>query len=309
MRLQILLSAYNGEAYIGEQMDSILSQSLFHKSGWEIGITVRDDGSADGTWEILENYAAEHPQITLVRGENVGVIESFFTLLRDTEDSVDFVALSDQDDVWMEDKLEQAVCRLQEKDGTKPLLYCGKPMLTDETLQPIPSIMYGEHVVPSFGNALIENICTGCTAVCNRQLVRLVKMGTPAFTVMHDWWLYLLASSFGDVVFDPVPHMYYRQHTDNTVGVQKNRCQEFLARVKRFRGNRYNIHNQAAALQAFCERENLVMQEDNQELLQQLLLAHERVSVRWKLVRNPRLHRQRRGDSFLFSLILLTGTM
>lgn len=309
MKLQILLSTYNGSAYLCEQLNSLLAQSLNKMSQWEVGITIRDDGSTDGTWDLLERYARENEEICLIRGENKGVIGSFFELIFSIGDDVDYVALSDQDDVWMEDKLERAVEQLTAREGRKPLLYCGKPMLTDEALNPIPSIMYGEQVRPSFGNALIENICTGCTAVCNRKLVELAQMGIPEFVVMHDWWLYLLASCFGEVIFDDVPHMYYRQHQGNVVGVQKNFWREFKARVKRFRGNRYNIHRQVASLEKMCEKASLKMSSDNEKLVKQLLSAKSNFIDRILLVKNPLIFRQRKGDNLIFSLILLMGNM
>ncbi len=309
MRLQILLSTYNGEAYVRQQLDSLLSQSLYEKAGWNVGITIRDDGSMDGTWDILQGYADAHEEIRLIRGDNKGVIASFFELLQSTEDDVDYVALSDQDDVWMDEKLEQAVEQLAILDDSKPLLYCGRPMLTDEELNPLESSMYGKQVRPSFGNALIENICTGCTAVMNQKLVQLVKRGTPEFAVMHDWWLYLLASCFGEVVFDPVPHMYYRQHASNTVGVQKNYWDEFVARVKRFKGNRYNIRKQVASLASLCEETGMSIPEEKQKLMNQLLAAKIKLGARVALVKNPEVYRQRKGDNLIFSLILLTGTM
>lgn len=309
MKLQILMSAYNGAAFLREQLDSILSQTLFQDREWDIGITIRDDGSTDQTCEILREYSEKFSGLTYYTGKNVGVIQSFFELIRNVPEDVDVIALSDQDDVWMKDKLDRAVSVLGRMDKEKPLLYCGMPLLTDEHLTPVSSIMYTDCVRPSFGNALVENICTGCTAVFNRSLAFMVKLETPAFTVMHDWWLYMLAEGFGQVVFDSEPHIYYRQHTDNTVGVKRNYRSEFFARVRRFRKNRYNISRQAASLQSICEKYQLTLAADKAAWLSDILDSKRHVSARFRIVRNSMIYRQRKMDDFLFKIIFLTGTV
>lgn len=313
MKVQILMSTYNGQKHMREQLDSILAQTLWEKPGYEWEVVVRDDGSKDDSCKILAEYEGACENIRVYREKNVGVIASFFELIQKVGKDVDYIALSDQDDVWMPDKVECAVECLNKGNAEQPLLYCSKPMLTDENLNPIPSIMYGDHVRPSFGNAMIENVCAGCTAVLNRRLIELVQVGIPGFTVMHDWWIYLLASCYGQVYFDPVPHMYYRQHGDNTVGVQNNYWNEFKMRAKRFRANRYNIHKQLTSFEKSCEtiskEMSLDISADKKELIEQMLMAKEHFGMRIKLVKNPAIYRQRKGDDFIFAMILLTGTM
>lgn len=309
MKLQVLMSSYNGAVFLREQLDSILSQTLLQDEGWEIGITVRDDGSTDQTCEILREYSEKFSELSFYEGENMGVIRSFFELIRNVPDDVDVIALSDQDDVWMKDKLARAVSVMGQMDMEKPLLYCGMPLLTDEHLTPVSSIMYTDSVRPSFGNALVENICTGCTAVFNRSLAYMVKLETPSFTVMHDWWLYMLAAGFGQVAFDPEPHMYYRQHMDNTVGVKRNYRSEFLARIRRFRKNRYNISRQAASLQSICEKHRLALSPDKAAWLLDVLESKAHVSARFRIVRNDMIYRQRKMDDLIFKIIFLTGTV
>ena len=99
MKLQVLMSSYNGAVFLREQLDSILSQTLLQDKGWEIGITVRDDGSTDQTCEILREYSEKFSELSFYEGENMGVIRSFFELIRNVPDDVDVIALSDQDDV------------------------------------------------------------------------------------------------------------------------------------------------------------------------------------------------------------------
>ncbi len=97
-RVQVLMSTYNGERFLEEQIESLLSQS------WKnLEILIRDDGSTDGTMEILERYCMRYSNIQVFAGENVGVAKSFFELLEESDG--DFVAFCDQDDVWLEHKV------------------------------------------------------------------------------------------------------------------------------------------------------------------------------------------------------------
>ena len=112
-KVAVLISTYNGEKYIKEQIDSILNQTYKN-----IEIVIRDDGSSDSTIEIIKEYQKKHSNIILKEGTNVGFIKSFFQLLG-LADS-DYYAYCDQDDVWMENKIELAVNALNEADNTKP---------------------------------------------------------------------------------------------------------------------------------------------------------------------------------------------
>ena len=97
----VMLSSYNGEKYIAEQIDSIL-----HQTGVSVTLAIRDDGSSDGTGEILRRYASENENVKVAFGENVGYAKSFFELIKTSPEGFDYYALSDQDDVWTEDKLK-----------------------------------------------------------------------------------------------------------------------------------------------------------------------------------------------------------
>ena len=116
MKLQILMSTYNGEKYLDAQLDSLLAQTLCEKEGWEVEILVRDDGSKDRTCEILQAYADKDTRIRYIKEENTGVIESFFRLLDNSAKDADYLAFCDQDDVWMPEKMERAVTLLSQAE-------------------------------------------------------------------------------------------------------------------------------------------------------------------------------------------------
>lgn len=329
MILRVLMSSYNGEQYIREQLDSIFGQSLCKKPDWTVEIVVRDDGSTDATEKILAEYEQKNA-LRVIKGENKGVIASFFALIQEASEGADYLALADQDDYWLSDKLERAVSMLEAKAAErkerdsgltgqmegwetgkqeKPLLYCGACQSVDEKLEPIDTAFLKGEKRPDFGNALVENICTGCTAVFNQALAEILRKEAPEFTVMHDWWIYLCASCFGKVIYDPVPYILYRQHGDNTVGVSRDYLSEFRERLKRFRGNRYHINRQIQSLQKLYRKYALDVPKEHVELVDLVLCARKHMGARIKMVCSHRIYRQRKVDDLIFKLIFLSGTM
>lgn len=211
MRVVVLMSTYGGERYVEEQVASIL-----HQLPPEGRLIVRDDGSRDGTADVVARIG--DPRLTLVRGENQGFVRSFLGLIAAAPADAEMVMLSDQDDVWLPDKIERA-WRVVGTSGSVPTLYCSRLQLVDRALQPVGLSPLWPRV-PSFANALTENIVTGCTAALNPAAVALLREhGDPGKIYFHDWWLYLVVAAFGRVVFDPRPTILYRQHGQNAIGM------------------------------------------------------------------------------------------
>lgn len=316
--LMILMSTYNGERYLAEQLDSLLLQDCEERVQTTFEILVRDDGSKDGTQKILQQYAERYPQkLRWYRGENCGVIRSFFALLEKAE-GAEYYACCDQDDVWMPDKLSCAVQMLDKyNDEETPHLYCCRPKLVDEKLQELHSDIKRPPVRTGFGNALIENVVTGCTAVMNESLRRLITRKLPQFTVMHDRWFYLAASCFGTVDYDEMPHICYRQHETNAVGTSASRGRELALRMRLFWKKRRDISRQAEEFLHifgdFMKKEELKKYAAKQQARQSISLARELVmakhsfSKRVALVRGGQVFRQRKNDNRLFMLIILLG--
>jgi glycosyltransferase involved in cell wall biosynthesis len=212
-----MLSTYNGVKYIDEQMESLLAQ---HEV--DVQINIRDDGSSEGTVQKLSEYAESHPdQIRFIEGKNLGVIGSFFELMRQTEPVYDYYAFCDQDDVWKPEKLIRAITKLQLRQSNVPLMYCSSTQMVDQdlnnldvwpTLPPKPLSMY---------NAMVENCCVGCTMVLNPITFEQIRGSIPSDlkqVIMHDRWIYLYVSTFGEVIFDEKPMILYRQHQENVLG-------------------------------------------------------------------------------------------
>jgi glycosyltransferase involved in cell wall biosynthesis len=209
-RVLVLLSTFQGEAFVVEQLQSILQQL---PQGGQI--RVRDDGSRDQTVALVQ--ALNDARISVETGANLGFGASFLTLLQQAPADVDMVMFADQDDVWLPGKIDRAWQRLRTlPEG--PALYGSAQLLTDIDLQPQNVTRRWKHP-PSFQGALCENMITGCTAALNAPAVRLMqRAGVPDGVYFHDWWLYLVVSTFGQVVFEPEPTLLYRQHGNNQIG-------------------------------------------------------------------------------------------
>lgn len=268
----IMLSTYNGVKYIDEQMESLLAQLEV-----DVQINIRDDGSSDGTVQKLNEYAKSHPdQIRVIKGENLGVVGSFFELMCQTEPVYDYYAFCDQDDVWKPDKFRRAVAKLQLRQTNIPLMYCSSTQMVDQdlndlnvwpTLPPKPLSMY---------NAMVENCCVGCTMVLNPITFELVRRSIPIdlkSIIMHDRWIYLYVSAFGEVIFDEEPMILYRQHQGNVLGgSSEDWLMKWKSRLKRFLSEgSFRLSRQASFfLETYRDQLSAQQQRDIQHFLNQL---------------------------------------
>ena len=194
-QVTVLLSTYNGARYLAEQLDSILAQT--HT---DLIVLARDDGSADGTLGILSAYAARDARVRFFAGENIGFLESFFALL-ERADTTGYLAFSDQDDVWLPNKLETAVAWLDARDPTKPLLFHGAYAMADERLNRIRDVMPKKPPF-SFARALTENVCSGFAMVVNGKMREAMLRFDRSALDFHDWLAAAIGLGFGEAYFD-----------------------------------------------------------------------------------------------------------
>lgn len=212
--VQILVSTWNGREYLAALLDSLLAQ----QTDAPIRILARDDGSSDGTRELLAAYAADNPCLRIIEGRNLGVIGSFHELLKSADPDARLFMFCDQDDVWLPDKVAAALdCMTAEVEAPEPVLYCARSMVTDEGLEPTgPTV---DHDGPSFANALVQNIAPGHTMMFNRPLLEAARDHYAGEAmIMHDHWAYLIGAGLGRVHFDHAWHTLYRSHGDNVIG-------------------------------------------------------------------------------------------
>lgn len=223
-KVEILLSTYNGEKYLKEQLDSLLAQADV-----DIHITARDDGSTDKTVEILEMYKNK-AKIRVIIGENIGFAKSFWELLI-LADSSDFYAFCDQDDIWHSDKMISAVDMINSQYREK-VLYTSNAIAVDQDLQVIKEQAFPDAGILSFPDSLKRSILPGCTFVFDDALAQIAKKYDGPL-IAHDWLLYMTATAFGKVIYDPVPHISYRIHANNTIGLE-TKYKKILSKIKRF---------------------------------------------------------------------------
>lgn len=233
MSVNILMSTYNGEKYLVEQIESILEQSQT-----DISLIVRDDGSSDKTAEILEKYANEG-KLKWYPGKNLGYAKSFWHLLCNCEQA-DYYAFCDQDDVWDKDKIKIAVDMLEKENSNTPLLYCGMVRTTDENLNYKYDFFDREHII-DYPHSLLGNIAPGCTFVFNDSLRKfLVQYDCGKYEMqLHDWTVYKIAACLGKVIYDRQTHMCYRQHVNNALGASNpNKLVRFFRILENFLMNK-----------------------------------------------------------------------
>ena len=237
MIVQILLSTYNGTKYIIPLMESLLGQDYPHME-----ILVRDDGSNDGTVELLREYAANHTNIKVVTGVNLGFARSFFKLLEISSPAADYIAFCDQDDVWLQDKVSRAVKFLRSYPPWTPALYFSRLTVVDENLR-----LLGYTKIPrkelSFRNALVEGpLGLGCTILLN-QTARKLLHEFPSQAYTHDWWIYLVLSGFGTIIYDKESRILYRKHASNVFGISFGVIDKCKVKIQRFKTGKLQYQN------------------------------------------------------------------
>lgn len=217
MKIAILMSTYNGERFIKEQIGSINSQDILTE-GNDIKIYVRDDVSSDNTVKILRNYK----EVILEKGnQNLGPGRSFWKLIHKVEDA-DYYAFCDQDDVWFKNKLSTAISKIKAvDDDNRPVLYMSNVCVTDAELNLLPYRVSSTHCT-DYKGSLIYPSAPGCTFVFNHNALLLLKKYemTESNEFIHDWLAHKIISIFGTIIYDNNPSMYYRQHGNNAIGVR-----------------------------------------------------------------------------------------
>lgn len=219
--IDVLLATYNGEKYIKEQIDSILNQSYKN-----IRLIISDDCSKDKTQEILKEYEKKDNRIELhIQEKNLGVVKNIEFLLKQVKNK--YYMLSDQDDVWLPEKIEKSLETLLKNNVD---LVFGDLEVVDQDLK----TMY-----PSFGDFMllnkkihkyinsnrlnyIYNCVTGCTILAKKETIqKILPLPKKSKYLIHDHWIGLMTSIYGKVAYMPEKYIKYRQHGNNQVGTDK----------------------------------------------------------------------------------------
>lgn len=228
-KVAILMCTYNGASFLAEQLRSFERQT--HRN-WTLHVS--DDGSSDGTLELLQTFSTQGAagRFQLVDGPQRGFVANFLSLTCRTDIDADFYAWSDQDDIWHDDKLQVALSILQSIPGHIPAIYCGRTELISESGFFL-GLCAPQLRQPSFANALVQSIGGGNTMVFNKAACELLQeAGAAVLVASHDWWAYQLISGVGGFIYyDPIAKVKYRQHASNQIGSNSS----WRARYKRIR--------------------------------------------------------------------------
>lgn len=236
--VDILMAAYNGERYIAQQIDSILNQTY---KDWKLYIN--DDCSSDKTAEIAEEYAKKYPDKIIFTKNNVNsgnAGTNFFNMIKNSY--ADIIMTCDQDDIWLENKVELCVKELENKK--EPILIHTDLKLIDEKGNIINnSMIRHQHINPyrnSTNQLIVQNTVTGCTMAFNKALADIIKI--PEGQPVHDWYIAVVASIFGKVKYIDTPTILYRQHGNNYCGAVNMESAEYIAgRFKDSKKGKYMI--------------------------------------------------------------------
>lgn len=323
--ITVLMATYQGKKYLEQQLDSILAQTE------PVRILVSDDGSADGTREMLEQYREWYPEqvflehrpgtASAANEEIPPAAQNFFWLMcrAAQEGKSDYILLSDQDDVWFNHKVKRLLERMRELEEVlgeaHPILVHSDMEVVDESMEQIhPSFFAYQHCDAertSFGEVLVENPVTGGALMMNRALLELVtgrgeRIKFPAACCMHDWWIGLVASCFGTIDCVEEPLYQYRQHEGNTLGAKAtgsvSDLKERLGRRRQVKENYRRMLEQAVA---FGRRYGKRMKEEQRGVLRAFLSLPRQTPVqRMKTIRENHLYK-----SSLIQILAMCVTM
>ncbi|MCC8137118.1 MAG: glycosyltransferase family 2 protein [Clostridiales bacterium] len=227
----VLMSTYNGERFLEEQIDSILNQEEVH-----VKLIVRDDGSSDSTVDILNNYGRN---VTWYRGENKGSARSFMELLYNAE-SADFYAFSDQDDIWYPKKLIRAIRMINNYPDDKCVLYASNQNMIDKKGNNIGIRFTNDKANADFFDIFFNSDISGCTMVLNKKLRETLskienRPDDRVFKyVMHDVWINISSRCLGTFIYDSEPSMDFRRHDSNVTTATKYNFKDKMIHAFRF---------------------------------------------------------------------------
>lgn len=297
-KIQILLSTYNGEAYLRDQLDSYTQLEGFE----DIKVLIRDDGSQDGTVAIIKEYVEKYG-FELIEGENVGLNASLHALVLASDPECKYFAFSDQDDFWLPDKLSRARAYLDGLDNSMPNLYSACSTLTDAELKPI-----GHTLIPkrplTFYNAMIQNVCVGHTQVCNRALIDILAKEFSEDIYVHDSWTYLTATAFGTSYYDKRQTTLYRQHGSNVIGYKSGISSIFM-RLKRLRSGKSRCYSYQ--LKAFYDCYGDALSADLRAEVEKYFSRQRGFFKRLGYILTTKMYRQTRIEGIVFRLMYLFG--
>jgi glycosyltransferase involved in cell wall biosynthesis len=205
--VDVLLATRNGQKFIREFLDSLANQKNV-----TVSLFVSDDSSTDSTLVIVDSFREKFAKLMILSGPNTGPANNFLHLMKYS--SGRFVAFADQDDIWEENHLFNSISRIKHMEQSPALTFSPTLEFPSKNTRIKPIVRH--EISPNIFFA--ENVARGCTMVFNSVLRDLINRYVPASHIMHDWWVALVVSSCGSVVYSGSPEVRYRIHDDNFIG-------------------------------------------------------------------------------------------
>lgn len=308
MKIAILLSVFNGELYLGKQVKSILEQKDV-----KLDLFIRDDGSTDGSRELVESIAATDPRVHLIIGHNVGYKRSFLELVNEPSMSdYDYFAFADQDDLWKMNKLavlQERIVTLEEKNTHLPIMvYSNGKVFSNQGEG--RRLYQRPRIISSFIDASFRPLY-GMSFLINLPLRNiLVETEASNFDLWgHDGWTAIVASAVGKVDFVDRDLVLYRQHGDNASGL-KNDYTKFslgflLATMKTIKQRE---HSWEYKLSSLSEELHVSLSDkvnaQSASLIQRLTSSNENRSARMKLFLSSDFTAHSKVQDLVFRVLL-----
>ena len=229
-KISILLCTYNGEKYLESQLKSFENQTIANN----INLIISDDGSSDRTLNILKVFKKESriPTKIISRKSAHGFGSNFAFITSQKFLSSDYYAWSDQDDIWINDKLERALKELNAIDPKTPAVFSSRTIITnDRNIKIGESKNFTKPYV--FENALVQSVAGGNTMVFNESARTLFNIASKAKKISsHDWLMYIVTTGCGGIfICESTPLVRYRQHDKNLIGTNIT-LKSILGRVR-----------------------------------------------------------------------------
>ncbi|KHD45438.1 glycosyltransferase family 2 protein [Streptococcus hongkongensis] len=303
MKINILMSTYNGEKYLAQQIESIQKQTI---TDWKL--LIRDDGSTDNTPQIIKEFVDKDSRIIFINEnnrENFGVIKNFYTLVK--YEVADFYFFSDQDDYWLPNKLEVTLNEASNYDPQLPLLVYTDLSIVDGDLHVIRDSMIrfqSYQANTSLVSELTENTVTGGTALINDSLAKLWTVFDDL--LMHDWYLALIAAAKGNLVYLDTPTELYRQHENNVLGARTwtKRMKSWTSPSKSLKKYWWLITSSQQQARHLLE---LDLNHHNRELVASYVsLVDQTLSKRLALIKKFGYRKNRAFHTFVFRTLIIT---
>ena len=300
-KLIVMLSTYNGERFLDEQLESIFSQ----KTDAHIKVVVRDDGSKDGTKTILNKWATNHDLEIVEDGLSLGAAKSFWRLLNTVGDA-DYYAFVDQDDRWDVDKIQTAIDEIGEKE--EPPLWFSNFRLMDEQGHPLPDDISNAEPEISMESELVCGFVAGCAMVFNRAALRKIRSYPIHQIPMHDVVMIEYMLAIGKVIYQSRPLFSYRLHSNNTVA---KGGKPFLKRIKASFKQWFVVNKNA--YQKFCgEMLSLIGDElapETRNYFEKIAFSKKSLTNRWAIVKDPRSKHNNKRALRSFRMRTLLGLL